>query len=270
MLAGIACPISLLEECAAQGHYHMALSHLILKSEVYRSFYLRMSQRGDFVSVDNGVVEKGKALPLVSVLEAAHMVRAQEVVLPDVLYDGPKTLYVVSEAWEYLTMHGCIQDFRWLAVPHGRTFREWLECYLQLLMIDAVDTIGVSMFDHDLLPGGRPQILSVLEELQLVDSTKDYHMLGCWKDLRETWFLAHRYRVPTTPYGESPGKRTWIRSMDTGVPVRVGLMNGQYYPLDEPQMPLPVTHRGDDFFAAVVMNDAIQHNIDLYKTWCEE
>ena len=270
MLAGIACPISLLEACAAQGHYHMALSHLILESEEYRDFYRRMSKRGDFVSVDNGVVEEGEALPLQKVLEAAHMVRAQEVVLPDILYDSPGTYRVTADALDYLREHGCLGDFKWMAVPHGKTFREWLDCYLSLLRKEGITTIGISMFDHDLLPDGRPQLLDALETLDLVDPSKDYHCLGCWNDLREMWFLAHLCAESPTFYGPRPIRRTWIRSADTGIPVRLGLVGYQHPTLDDSAPPIPFTHRREDFFAKHEMNDSIQYNIDLYKTWCEE
>ena len=270
MLAGIACPISLLEECAAQGHYHMALSHLILESEEYRVFYLRMSERGDFVSVDNGVVEEGEALPLQKVLEAAHMVRAKEVVLPDILYDSPGTYRATADALDYLREHGCLGDFKWMAVPHGKTFKEWLDCYLSLLRKERITTIGISMFDHDLLPGGRPQILAVLEDLMLIDPMKEYHMLGCWKDLREVWFLAHTTVEGPRGYGCCQVSRPWIRSIDTGIPVRLGLVGYRHPYLVDPGALPTFEHRKEAFFAEHKMNDDIQYNIDLYKRWCEE
>jgi len=249
----------------------MALSHLILESEEYRDFYLRMSERGDFVSVDNGIVEQGEALPIKDVLEAAHAIRAKEVVLPDVLYDSHGTLIKTVLALDYLRSHHCIDDLQWMGVPHGRTFKEWLACYLTMLDLPDIKTIGISMFDHDLLPRGRPQILDVLEQLNLIDATKEYHMLGCWRDLREVWHLAHRCTAKASHYGPRPVLRLWVRSMDTGVPVRLGLrrlrgrrLTGSYKRL------VRITHRQDDFFAEHKMNDDIQHNIDLYKAWCGE
>ena len=274
MLAGIACPISLLEEYAAQGHYHMALSHLILESKQYRDFYLRMSERGDFVSVDNGVVEEGEALPIQKVLEAAHAVHAKEVVLPDVLHDSHGTLIKTALALDYLRSHRCLDDLQWMGVPHGRTFREWLSCYLTMLDLPDIGTIGVSMFDHDLLPGCRPQILSALEQLNLIDYAKEYHVLGCWSDLREVWFLAHRCEESPTRYGRYHGchsvKRSWVRSMDTGVPVRLGLLHYRHATMEDPEVLPAFKHRKEDFYAKHVINETIQYNIDLYKQWCEE
>lgn len=269
MLAGIACPISLLEECAAQGTYHMALSHLILESEEYRDFYLRMSERGDFVSVDNGVVEEGEALPIQKVLEAAHAVRAKEVVLPDVLYDGAASYRAIWHALDYLKTYRCIRDFQWMAVPHGKTFREWLDCYLTLLRTEEIGTIGISMFDHDLLPGGRPQILTVLENLNLLDGTKEYHMLGCWIDLREVWFLAHTSVGGPRGYGWCSVTRPWVRSMDTGIPVRLGLVGYRHPYLVDPALSPTFVHRKEDFYAEHEMNEHVQYNIDLYKQFCE-
>ena len=252
MQAGIAAPVSLLWSCASQGHYHMALSNLILKSEAYRAFYKAMSDRGDFVSVDNGVVEEGKPLEFSEVLRAAHMVHAKEVVLPDLIGDGCDSLEETLRGLEWLRAEGCINDFVWLGVPHGTTATEWFYTYCRLLACLEISTIGLSMFDAPAFPKGRPQLVDTLEKLGMVDSERDYHILGCVSDIREAANL----------------NRPWVRSMDTGVPVRLGI-KGVWHPrLCAAALAPIVSHRDFDFFGDYLMKEAIQHNIDVYKEAC--
>ena len=263
MLDGIAAPISLLDLCAAQGHYHLALSHLILSSEKYRAFYLKMSQRGDLVGVDNSIVELGHAASVPKVVQAAELVGAHEFVLPDELHDGARTYELVQQGLDKLDGMGWMGKIKTIAVPHGKTATEWFRTYLALIDTDGVDVIGISMFDHELFQGGRPSLVKALNDLRLVSPTHQYHMLGCWEDIREPYLLS---------------KYPWVRSMDTGMPVRLGikgLLNpGVSYDDggfggDDWNQPMPTyEHRKEDFFAPHKMTVAIQWNIDLYLRGC--
>lgn len=269
MLAGIAAPVSLLKECAGQGTYHLALSHMILTSDEYRAFYRAEVEEGVMVGVDNGIVECGQSLPLQRVIDAAGMIDATEFVLPDVLGDGEASWSATIIGLQLYEEMGRPGDFGLMAVPHGRDMRDWMACYLRILDLEAVRVIGISMFDHDLHPGGRVGLLDALEDLKLIDVTRSYHMLGCWRDLREAYGLATRCRSHEYSQGWYVETRDYVRSMDTGLPVRWGLQDLRCPALRCPQKPPVAEHRKDDFHAPATMNGAIQHNIDLYKRCCE-
>ena len=51
--------------------YHLALTHLVLKYSEYAEFYKKKREQGDFVILDNSLIELGKAASLHKVLEAA-------------------------------------------------------------------------------------------------------------------------------------------------------------------------------------------------------
>ena len=258
MLAGIAAPISLLDQAATQGHYHLALTHLIESNERYCEFYKCMTARGDKVEVDNSVVEAGESLSIEHILQAAQRIGATGLVLPDRIGDGYGTVALVQEALDWLEMYSpySIERLELMAVPHGQTPYEWFESYFQLAAMPQVNTIGISMFDSDLFPGGRANLCALLHDMGLINGKCQYHMLGCWRDMREVYEFS---RFP------------WVRSMDTGIPVRLGLQGYKHprlHQLVDPSAEL-FRHRHADFTTSVDMNLAIQYNIDLYLCWAQ-
>jgi len=229
-----------------------------------------MSRRGDHVGVDNGVVETGSSLPFVEVLEAARAVEATEVVLPDVLGNGIVSYEATERAYDYLLQYPDVaNEFAWMAVPHGRTAKEWLQNYLKLCELPLVTCIGISMFDHELWRGGRAELLDCLEDMDLVSSSMEYHILGCYSDVREVYALATKMTGHAYSCGLYPELRPWIRSMDTGLPVRLGL-RGYKCPWFDDEIPAPLAeHQVFGFLADYEPNEAVQANIDLYKAACE-
>lgn len=275
MKAGVAAPVALLEEYASRGDYHLALSHMIRTSDEYREFYTEEAKTKR-VGVDNGVVEQGESLPLWEVLEAAHTIGAHEIVLPDVLGDAKASAQATYEALEWMARQGCLGDLDLMGVPHGATWTEWLECYLFLLTIPEITIIGISMFDSELLEpqgvySGRPLMLNLLDSAELIDCKRQYHMLGCWKDLREAYALSvFPFFTHEGVYGSAiPRMRPYVRSMDTGMPVRLG-QQGIYHPvLASTEAPAAeFVHRKEDFLAPHEPTKASAWNVDRYIKYC--
>lgn len=253
MRAGIAAPISLLEECAARGHYHVALAHLVLKSETYRDFYLRMSKRGDYVIVDNGVVETGEAMSVDEVVEAAEAVDAAEIILPDVIGEGARTAMEVSKALRHLNGSN---RFGLMAVCQGKTVVDFLATYIFFSGLNQLRCLGLTMFLDMTLghAGGRVALMKgLLDQWNIRSKIHDHHLLGCWSDLREFRLL----------------RLSWIRSMDTGVPVRLGLKGIKHPDLGAQAAP-SFGHRDFDFEADFEMNPAVDYNISLCMRLCGE
>ena len=105
--------------------YHLALTHLVLKYPEYAEFYKKKREQGDFVILDNSLIELGKAASLHKVLEAAKIINPSEIVLPDVFKDCEKTLIAVDDALEQFRNMTIDQDFQLQAVAHGRNKTEW-------------------------------------------------------------------------------------------------------------------------------------------------
>lgn len=142
-------PVAHLKELRDQ-HSHMALAHLVYEYPKYAQFYREMSDRGDFVLLDNGVAE-GKELPWPVVCNAAIMVGAKEVVLPDVIGSCNFTHDATAAALEQnVTWHLRKKGVTLMGVPHGCDEEEWVKSMTLLLSL-GVDTIGLSKFEihHD-------------------------------------------------------------------------------------------------------------------------
>ncbi len=216
MKAAIESPTAMLHEYSAMSNFHVALAHLVLDDMVYREFYKEMSARGDYVMLDNSVVELGSSASLRRLLTAALMVGAQEIILPDVLRDGTLTVFSTTQALSQLEELPPQRDsYKLCAVPQGATSLEWLDCYGALVKLP-VDVIGIPKVLDDVVgTGGREKILEILRSLELVDYTKEYHLLGVWSDPLEVLRCAQRF--------------SFVRSVDSSLPVLAGL-RGRRFP----------------------------------------
>jgi hypothetical protein len=178
--------------------YQMCLAHLALNSKEYARFYYEEGQTGNFVLLDNGAAEHAQPSldVLISVIE---QVQPTEFILPDVLYDSEQTLDRSYRALHRLTG----EDFkvRFMAVPQGNTYEEWVSCAKEMLTWP-IDTIGISKFmSYKLGPCARATLFSLI-------STADVqmHLLGCAYDPRE--IAAINYM----PYSHK------IRGTDSSIP----------------------------------------------------
>jgi len=125
------------------------------------------------------------------------------------------------------------------------------------------------MFDHELWRGGRAELLDCLEDMDLVATSMEYHILGCHSDVREVYTLSTKITGHAYSCGLYPEPRTWVRSVDSGLPVRLGLAGIRAPWFDEEVPAPPAEHRHFDFLANYEPTKTVQVNIDLYKAACE-
>ena len=210
MKFAIICPIPLLNEFAVASDYHMALTHLVLMNQQYTSFYKARSLSGDYVILDNSIIELGNAVDILKLVEAAELIHATEIVLPDVYRNKDATLSAVHHALE--KGKDRLNEYKLMAVPQGQNYAEWFECYHELITIKEIDVIGIpkvtSTFgDSD---KGRIVLCDILDGKQRlgIGTDKEYHLLGVWNN----------------PYPEIPklSAFSWIRGVDTILPIQMG------------------------------------------------
>jgi hypothetical protein len=175
--------------------YHMALAHLIDACPEYEKFFRAASDRGNFVIIDNGVVERGNPMGVAELLSRAWRIKASEVILPDRIGDayatcrnGKKSLEQVGDLCQTM------------AVPQGRTLSEWRDC-LKVMLDWPVQTIGISRFTRAFVPDRATLLMQAPE---LVQSSKDIHLLGCAGDPVEAWNIEVQW----------PGR---VRGIDSGI-----------------------------------------------------
>lgn len=191
---------------------HHVAAQRILKDMHYRAFFRAQADRGACVIVDNGVFDLGYALPAPALVEAARLCGAQEIILPDVMGDGPATIQASDSAAAHIRQ--ITDDFRLCAVVHADQDQQWLRCYDHFASSSYVDAIALPASRRpappDRLCGTRIAATRYLAEHGLVDPGRIYRLLG----------LGRSGHLELIEQREHP----WISSVDGAAPVILGAM----------------------------------------------
>jgi len=165
---------------AGLSQFQMSLAHLVLKDNMYRRYYRKLSDNGGYVVLDNSIIELGNAMDFDQVLSAAGMVRADEVILPDVLFDSYKTIDLVTEALKNKNA----KPYKKMAVVQGKDYNEICFCIKQYLEIDEIDVLGIPKAWAKLVDENSRHILlnklfhnGILNYITQVKG-KEIHLLG--------------------------------------------------------------------------------------------
>lgn len=159
----------------------MALTHQVLRDARYRDYFRSLTERGEFVILDNSAFELGEAVGDKYIVEAAAQIHPSEIVLPDILHDGPKTIErVTSFISKHATAFG--NTTRFMAVPHGENVQEYIECYAKLSAVPEVGTLGIGAIystqnSADKKISGRQLIIKEIIDKGVM-SNKAHHLLG--------------------------------------------------------------------------------------------
>ncbi|HEY7414532.1 MAG TPA: hypothetical protein VH593_05025 [Ktedonobacteraceae bacterium] len=223
MRVGLIPPISLLPEYG-KGNLHLLLAHLF-GDDRYRDHYRSERRRGAHLIVDNSAHEKGEGIDSANLLDAAHDVLAQEIVVPDVLFNTWSTIQRAKEAhgtWlrgkRKLRRQFSKLDPTLMYVPQGNFPEQWAECLWGLCQLHSDSvwdhsirkgfSIGVSK-DYEAWEGGLPFLFGK----HLVPARRRYgfnvHLLGWGRNLADLTYLRRKY--------------PWVRSIDSAKPFVYGL-----------------------------------------------
>jgi hypothetical protein len=150
-----------------------------------------------------------QAMGIRDVLAAAHLMLADEVVLPDVFRDGPATVEAAKEASFTARTSLLGRQFTLAAVAHGKTAQEWVDCYRALAEIPGVGCIHIPKVMDELWPyGGRAGLVHWLDNSPYRAPHVEHHLLGIWTNPIE---LVSYSRVG------------WLRGIDTALPVQAAI-----------------------------------------------
>ena len=176
--------------------YHMALAHLC-GDKIYADFYRDQSDKGSFVLLDNGVVEK-HPMPADQVLRHAERIHADEFILSDSIYNREETLTMGLAAMRVADHHGW--GGKLMAVPQGDSPMEWMSCLRTMLDWD-INSIGISRFVSKYF---LDRVDALTQAPLLIGSDKEIHLLGCPGDPIEIAEVEKRF----------PGR---VRGTDSGI-----------------------------------------------------
>jgi len=252
--AAIISPTPLLRRYSSQSTYHLALAHLVLTDIDYCDFYREAVEEGDYVIMDNSVIELGYPMPVEELIKAIARTGAQELILPDYPQDPKKTFLAAHNAAP-IVRHS-FPDVKLQAVPQWYGSMDpdnWMNSHTRLVSeLDEehkVDVIGIPKF----LGKYRP---AICESLNLQHSDHhEYHLLGTTGNPLEIKDLT---------------KHTWLRGVDTKAPVRFGTNGIVLHPelglLADVRDCLPAMNMslGNDPFP-IISN----HNVSVFKAWAE-
>lgn len=195
-------------ELAKEGDIHMVLTHLVHTNEEYADFYAKEKK---YKILDNSAFE-GQLQSIEKVCGAAARVNADEIILPDIVYDGSATIKAAKASLEYLDSESNL-TVKTMAVVQGSSEQEWWDCYSELAAMKGVDVIGFSKLSCPRCFGfpiseARMQIVRTLEEENEWPEGKAIHLLGgSYHVVDEIKFMS---------------KYEQIRSIDTSAPVEYG------------------------------------------------
>ncbi|PPK63352.1 hypothetical protein V5P93_002321 [Actinokineospora auranticolor] len=191
--------------------HHVAAQH-VLNDPLYRDFFHREAGRGAEIIIDNGVFDLGEALPAEDLVAAARAVNAKEIILPDVMGDGPATIQASDEAAREI--QDLSDEFRLCVVLHAATDKEWLRTYDYFASSAYVGAIALPASrkpaSDELLCRTRWTATRFLENHGLVEDRITYRLLGLGR----------------TGHLELAEQREheWIASVDGAAPVILGAM----------------------------------------------
>lgn len=166
----------------------MALTHLVLK---YPQYTKAMRDFKGYKVLDNSLIELGDAMSMDNILEAAEIIEADEIILPDAFLNNKGTIERVEIALNDICKRNL--PYNIMAVAQGKNLQEWADCFATLESIHEIDVIGIPKVLAKIFPAGRKTVESIW-----VASHKTIHLLGLWYSLVELDYLGPDFRSMDT------------------------------------------------------------------------
>ncbi len=182
------CPIGIYEALKASGqlgHYHLLLAHDVLQHpDRYRAVFADTGSETVKI-LDNSVIELGNAVDIDTIVEAAKIVRANVIVLPDVLGNASATVLAVEKAHEEWTSR-CAKELNYthafMTVPQGASLQDWVWCAEKLHSMNIFRNTWWSVPRRFRLDGLGLRGYAV-KILQKITSDRYIHLLGFSDDI---------------------------------------------------------------------------------------
>lgn len=255
---GIIAPTAYLDKYATQSSFHLVLAHLIDVDVEYTNFYREMSDRGDFIIMDNGAFELGQSYEPNKLIELAGRVAADAIVLPD--YPGQDAVKTVQGA---LDLGNRVRDEGYLTFfcPQSRVgnLEDWISAYRWGVEMPWIDIIGMSILG---IPNALPHLPRQYARVVMTQLLIDRGVFGFQK-------YHHYLGLNAGPNLEIPAlvKMGALNSCDSSGPVWAGICGQMYTPMADSFLMTRKVDKHVDFnypmTANAYVHAAIQTNIDM-------
>lgn len=255
---GIITPTAYLRRYATQSTFHLVLAHLVDTDGQYANFYREMSERGDFLIMDNGAFELGESYEPSKLIELGQRIEADAIVLPDYPFQaGSKTVKAAKDLGNQVKDHGFLAMF----VPQSEVndLEDYIITYDWAANTPWIDIIGMSILG---IPNALPHIpksyarvvmAQLLIDRQVFNFNKYHHWLG----------------LNAGPNLEIPAllKMQVLNSCDSSNPVWAGICGQMYTPMADSFLLTRKIDKHVDFNYPMTTSEyvhlAIQTNIDM-------
>jgi hypothetical protein len=173
-------PIKLLEdleEGSQLGNYLLLLAHEVLDHpRRYQALVANVRtqyKRDVFIILDNSTIELGHPMDAHSLLDAARLVRADCIVLPDVVQNFHGTQALIKKALPTLENKG----YGLMKIPQGKNLLELAQCveWMSTLCVGSKDYWAVGRWVTNVF-GTRVDVIRMINDT--VCTTPQIHLLG--------------------------------------------------------------------------------------------
>ncbi len=178
--------------------YEMYLAHtLVNRPDLQQA----IAQKDSFKILDNGAYELDSSISIKDILDIAHNIGADEIILPDHMFDCDKTVEATLNALEEIIVAYEKIPFKLMAVIQGKTPDEYDYCLQVFKKIKEISTIGIpKKFLRESHPGISRRVCALeragyarwIKEHEIPD--KDIHLLGLSWHLMELQYCKDAVR----------------------------------------------------------------------------
>jgi hypothetical protein len=182
-------PVDILHELYMKGgdSYHLPLAHDVIREpKKYGQLFGTMENEHKYnrvVILDNSVIELGLSVDVNIIKDAAEIVRANVIVLPDVLLDTDKTIRDCRKAvdeWDRIFTDSTLLKYTFMVVPQGTNRMDWARCAEAFAGDSRIGWWGVPRNYNIKGLGSRRDAVEIL---RAVDPSKCIHLLGFSDDI---------------------------------------------------------------------------------------
>lgn len=126
-----------------KGDRFFCLAQLYINNKEYRDFFHKKREEGAWITLDNGAGDHDLVTEE-ALINVALDLQPNEVIPPDVLFDGVKTIRNLESFIELMKEKRLLNKVKVFACPQGKNKEEWLFVYDYMLYHPHVDVIGFS------------------------------------------------------------------------------------------------------------------------------
>ena len=254
-------PLSLLNRNKEWSDYDYLLPHLLDKHPEYKEYFIKSSEEGRFIIMDNGLFE-GVTHTTKDLLEKIDLIKPDIFIVPDEWNDRD----ITARNAKHWTQYKLPFKTKLMVVLQGKTTNEMLTLYQQCVdlgythfAINHSSIVYQSLCDSpEVIANQSVGRVILIEHLRSQNAIKDHHYIHLLGASTPQEFTYYRDNLPTL-----------IKSVDTSNPIIVGALGQRYA---EVGMLTKPTNKIEEFMESN-LEDNLEHiiyNINRFRKFCNK